>query len=198
MTKSLLISLLFSLLLGDLFSQRVFRSVGNGNWDDASTWDASAGTGGIEGITFPSPTDSVYIEAGDTVLLDLTNVGNNYEFGGFLYVGTNAVFQSASGNGNTDGLVLVDDSYVVVDGDFWVAENGEGPGTAGPAPLDFDIENNSYFRVNTGGYVYLADDWFIRDNAFMYVQINICMEVDDDLQVEDNAFICGAGGASIT
>ena len=92
------------------FSQRVFRSVGNGDWNDASTWNASAGEGGLEGITYPSPNVSVFIESGDTVLLDFTNAGNDYEFGGFMYIGTSAVFQCASGTGADDGLVRIDNA----------------------------------------------------------------------------------------
>ncbi len=178
-------------------AQSVFTSVANGDWDDASTWTVGAGAGGIEGITYPGPQDSVYINAGDTVYLDLTNNGNDYEFEGYMYVDSNAVFRCGSGAGNTDGFQMVDNSWIDVYGDFYIAIQGEGPGTVGPTERDFDIEDNSVFRVFNGAYLYLSDDWFVRDDAFVFIDNNICTEVDDDLQIEDNAFLCGNGGASI-
>ncbi len=114
-----------------------------------------------------------------------------------MYVDSNSIFRSGSGTGAADGFQMINNCWIDVYGGFYTAIAGEGPGTVGPAERDLDIEDNSIFRVFNGAYLYLSDDWFIRDDAFVFIDNNICTEVDDDLQIEDNAFLCGNGGASI-
>ena len=98
------------------------------------------------------------------------------------------------GAGADDGFLFVQNAFADIYGHFYVATAGQGPGTSGTIERNLDIEDNAVFRVFNGAYLYLADDWFIRNNSIVVVRGSVCAEIDDDMQIEDDAILCGAGG----
>ena len=197
MKKPLCIAFFLFFQLTFLSAQSSFQSVQTGDWDDASTWQIGAGSGGVEGIDFPAPTDNVKISSGDTVYLDFGTTGTLYEYEGLLEVDTAAIFWVTVGS-NTSGLALINNSRLYNRGRVYTARANEGPGTVAPIEVDLFLEDNSIYYAFTTSYNYCADDIHIRDNAIFYVEVDVCVEIDDDIHLRGtNSLLCGEGGASI-
>ncbi len=175
----------------------VFRSVQTGDWDDASTWRLGAGAGGTAGIDFPSPMDNVFISDGDTVYIDFGTTGTLYEYQGTMNVDTAGLLWVEVGT-NTTGLALINNARLFNRGRVYAARANEGPGTVGPVEIDIYLEDNSIYYAFAGSFNYCADDVHIRDNAIYFVEIDVCIEIDDDFHLQGlNSILCGEGGASI-
>ena len=176
-------------------AQNVFRSVQAGDWDDASTWFSGAGTGGVEGINYPSSTDSVYVL--HDVDIVATNSGNNFLFEGYLNIAPGVKLQCEVGDSN-DGLLLDNTAVVHLYGTLYTAKAGDVPATASPGAVEFTSSGNSTFIAFSGSFLFVADDWEIEENAVIYIEDNVCLRVDDDVNFDGTGWtMCGDGDISI-
>ena len=184
-----------SLLLFSSVYSKTFTSVKNGNWNNASTWSLSAGSGGTAGVDYPSIDDSVFVN--HNVNIVATNVGANFIFEGYLNIGTNGFLRSTIGN-NVDGFILSDHAQMHIYGTFYTAVIGEGPTTQTVSPREFVQRGYSQLVAYSGAQMYIADDWELSNHAQAFLKTGVCARVDDDLNlVGTNWFICGPGDVSI-
>ncbi|CAM9994288.1 unnamed protein product, partial [Chrysoparadoxa australica] len=189
--------LITSFLLIAVFgtSQTVFTSVQNGNWDDGSTWSLSSGLGGTVGVDYPAATDSVYIE--HDVVIDFTNSGSSYIFEGYLNVSAGDKLQCAIGDAN-NGFILDNGGVFHLYGTFYVATLSDTPASANPTAKELTCRGTSQFVAFDGAYIFVADDWAIEENTDIYVETNVCIRVDDDVNFNNTGwFLCGDGDISI-
>ena len=195
MLKKLLLLLLFSLTILAYQAQNTFFSVQNGDWDDASTWALAAGPGGVEGVDFPAGSDSVIIN--HDVLITATNSGADFVFTGYLRINSSHELRCTVGN-STDGFQLTGNGVMHVYGSFYTAEVGDEPTTNNPDPIEFFTNGNSQFIAFTGSFLFVSDDWEIQGNSVIYIDNNVCLRVDDDVNFNGTGwFMCGNGDISI-
>ncbi len=176
-------------------AQNVFRSVADGDWDDASTWFLGGSTGGVEGLNYPSSTDSVYVE--HDVLITATNSGSNFLFEGYLNIAAGNELRCTVGSATT-GFILDNDGVIHLYGSFYTAVVGEEPATASPSPKEFISQGNSVFVAFSGSSLFISDDWGIEESAYVYIETNVCLRVDDDVNFDGTSWsMCGDGDISI-
>ncbi len=184
-----------SLLLFSTVYSKTFTSVQNGNWNNASTWSLSGGSGGTAGVSYPNISDSVFVN--HNVNIVATNSGANFLFEGYLNIGASGFLRSTVGN-NIDGFVLSGSAQMHIYGTFYTAVNGQGPTTQTVSPREFVQKGHSQLIAYTGSQMYIADDWELSAYAQAFLKENVCVRVDDDLNlVGTNWFICGKGDVSI-
>jgi len=188
--------LLFILVFNSI-AQSKFSSVQSGDWDDASTWELGAGTGGTAGVDYPSPSDEVYIKSGDTVYLNFGTTGILYEFEGYMEVDSNAIFWVTVGD-NNNGFSLEGEARVFNRGQIYTALANQGPGTVNPYEIDLFISERAIYYAYGGSYNYFSDDVNLSDEGIFYVEQDVCLDINDDFNLDGSqARLCGDGGASI-
>lgn len=193
--QRLLVFVLAILWFNTTYSQNVFRSVQDGDWDDASTWFSGAGAGGIEGVSYPSSTDSVYVD--HDILITATNSGSNFVMEGYLNISSGNELRCTVGN-SSNGFVLDNNGVMHVYGSFYTAIVGEEPSTASPSPVEFTCQGNSTYISFSGSSLFVSDDWEIEENAFIYIEDDVCLRVDDDVNFDGTGWsMCGDGDISI-
>jgi hypothetical protein len=193
--RRILLSISFIVFYLTSSSQNIFTSVQNGDWDDASTWFTGAATGGIEGINFPSSSDSVIIN--HDVKITATNSGADFVFEGYLRINAGNELRCTIGT-STDGFLLTNNGVMHVYGSFYTAIIGEGPSTNNPAPREFFTNGDAVYVAFTGSSLFVSDDWEIQGNSTIYIEDNVCLRVDDDVNFNGTGwFMCGDGDISI-
>ena len=167
----------------------------DGDWNDASTWFLGGATGGIEGVNYPSASDSVYID--HDVNIDAANSGSDFSITGYVNVAVGNRLQCEIGS-STNGLLLEGNGVMHIYGSLYVASIGDVPATANPAAKEFVVEGNATYISFTGSELFVADDWEIGGNATVYIEDDVCLRVDDDVNFEGTGwFMCGDGDISI-
>lgn len=193
--QRLLVFVMAILWFNATYSQNVFRSVQDGDWDDASTWFSGAGSGGIEGVSYPSSTDSVYVD--HDILITATNSGSDFVMEGYLNISSGNELRCTVGN-SSNGFVLDNNGVMHVYGSFYTAIVGEEPSTASPSPVEFTCQGNSTYISFSGSSLFVSDDWEIEENAFIYIEDDVCLRVDDDVNFDGTGWsMCGDGDISI-
>lgn len=190
-----LFSFLLFFLVTKIDAQNLFVSVQDGDWDNASTWFSGGGAGGIEGVSYPGSSDSVYVN--HDVLITATNSGSDFLFEGYLNISSGNELRCTVGS-STNGFLLDNDGVIHVYGSFYTAVVGEEPATASPTAKEFTCQGNSKYISHSGSSLFVSDDWEINENAFVFIEENVCLRVDDDVNFNGTGwFMCGDGDISI-
>ncbi|MEQ8908787.1 MAG: glycine-rich protein [Vicingaceae bacterium] len=188
---------LFCFLLSALsgFSQKAFTSVQDGNWNDGSTWDLSAGAGGTEGVDFPSASDIVTIN--DYVIIDATNSGSDFVFTGELTITEDDTLECQIGSATT-GFILQGNGIMRNFGSFFTLDASEEPDENAHIPKEFVCQGNSIFIGGLNSFAFIADDWELNENGQVFLDNLLCYAVSDDVNFESSTCnMYGAGNIRI-
>lgn len=179
--RCILLAGILLLNLQIVYAQNSFSSVQEGNWNDASTWTAGAGAGGVEGVDFPSASDQVIVD--HNVIIDATNSGNDFAFSGFLTINAGDTLECQVGSAD-DGFVLQGDGIMVNNGSFFTIDASEDPTAFGHTPYEFRCIGNSTFIGGLNSFAFISDDWQLEGNAQVFIDNLLCYVVSDDVNFE--------------
>ena len=178
-----------------LQAQNTFLSVQNGNWNDASTWTAGAGAGGVEGVDYPAAGDNVIID--HNVLINAANSGSDFAFSGELIINENDTLRNEVGS-NVNGFVLQGNGVMQNFGSFFCIDPSEQPDPFGHIQYDFICEGNSVFIGGINSFAFISDDWDIRGNAQVFIDNLLCYAISDDVLIDGtNVSLYGTGNIRI-
>lgn len=180
MSKYLSLPFFLALCLS-AFSQNSFTSVQNGDWDDESTWFSGGGAGGTEGVDYPSPFDSVFID--HDVLITATNSGSDFIFEGFLQINAGDTLECQVGSA-ANGFVLQANGQIHNFGAFYTLDNTQNPDPNAHIEKEFIMQGNSFFIGYDNSFAFIGDDWWMYENAMAYLSTNVCYAVSDDFNAD--------------
>lgn len=181
MLKYLISTMILFVMIESLHSQNSFKSVQDGDWNDASTWISGGGAGGTEGIDYPSDSDIVIVD--HYVIINTANSGSNFVFTGDLTINQDDTLECQVG-GATTGFILEGNGVMRNYGSFFTLDATEDPDENAHIPKEFICRGNSVFIGGLNSFAFISDDWELNENAQVFIDNLLCYAVSDDVNFE--------------